>query len=186
MRKFVYLMAVVLGFTGILVIGLFILYRNQAMQLDAGTDNLKTYRKHYLFVSSDESQMLRDIYEKTASACERSGVWLEWCGKDTPGEYTASQCIDLSIAMKADGMIVYPDGSEDLAGAIERAFGQGIPVVTILRDIPDSDRVSYVGVSNYQVGDLYGGQLLSLLHNGSNEVCLLKAWTAGRTLTRKR
>ena len=173
MRKFVYLMAVVLGFTGILVIGLFILYRNQAMQLDAGTDNLKTYRKHYLFVSSDESQMLRDIYEKTASACERSGVWLEWCGKDTPGEYTASQCIDLSIAMKADGMIVYPDGSEDLAGAIERAFGQGIPVVTILRDIPDSDRVSYVGVSNYQVGDLYGGQLLSLLHNGSNEVCLL-------------
>ena len=75
--------------------------------------------------------------------------------------------------MKADGMIVYPDGSEDLAGAIERAFGQGIPVVTILRDIPDSDRVSYVGVSNYQVGDLYGGQLLSLLHNGSNEVCLL-------------
>ena len=57
MRKFVYLMAVVLGFTGILVIGLFIRYRNQAMQLDAGTDNLKTYRKHYLFVSSDESQM---------------------------------------------------------------------------------------------------------------------------------
>ena len=68
---------------------------------------------------------------------------------------------------------MYPDGSEGLEDSIARASDAGIPVVTILRDLPDSGRISYVGVSNYQVGELYGGQLLSLLHNGKNEVCLL-------------
>ncbi|HCI73160.1 MAG TPA: hypothetical protein DHV42_01295 [Lachnospiraceae bacterium] len=173
MRKFIYLATVILGFAGILVIGLYIRVQSQATKLDVNPDLFQSYQKHYLFVSSDESRMLRDIYERTASACEASGAWLEWCGQDMPGRYSAAECIDLSVAMEADGIIVYPDGSAGLEEAIQRAYGQGIPVVTILRDLPDSGRVSYVGVSNYQMGDRYGGQLLSLMHNGKNEVCLL-------------
>lgn len=117
--------------------------------------------------------MLRDIYERTAEACEAGGAYLEWCGKDTPGNYTAAECIDISTAMKADGIIVYPDGSDGLEEAVTAASEAGIPVVTILRDLEGSGRISYVGVSSYQVGDLYGGQLLSLLHNGENNVVLL-------------
>ena len=173
MRKIIYLMTIVLGAAGILVIGLFIRIQSQVKKLDAGLDDIRIYQKHYLFISSDESQMLRDIYEQTALACEDCGAWLEWCGQDMPGHYSAAECVGLSIAMEADGIIVYPDGSQDLEEAIRKASGQGIPVVTILRDLPDSGRVSFVGVSNYQMGDRYGGQLLSLMHNGKNAVCLL-------------
>ncbi len=173
MRKIIYLMTIVLGAAGILVIGLFIRIQSQVKKLDAGLDDIRIYQKHYLFISSDESQMLRDIYEQTALACEECGAWLEWCGQDMPGHYSAAECVGLSVAMEADGIIVYPDGSQDLEEAIRKASGQGIPVVTILRDLPDSGRVSFVGVSNYQMGDRYGGQLLSLMHNGKNAVCLL-------------
>ena len=82
------------------------------------------------------AKMLCDIYEQTAASCEASGAYLEWCAKDTPGNYTASECIDISTAMKADGIIVYPDGSEGLEDSIARASDAGIPVVTILRDLP--------------------------------------------------
>lgn len=173
MRKLIYLMTVLLGLAGILVAGMYLRFQNRAKELDVSPDSIRSYDRHYLFVSSDESQMLRDIYERIASSCEMSGAWLEWCGRDNPGTYSAAECIDISTAMKADGIIVYPDGSKDLADAIERAAAVQIPVVTILRDLPDSGRVSYVGVSNYQMGDLYGGQLLSLMHNGRNDVCLL-------------
>ena len=173
MRKIIYLMTIVLGAAGILVIGLFIRIQSQVKKLDAGLDDIRIYQKHYLFISSDESQMLRDIYEQTALACEECGAWLEWCGQDMPGHYSAAECVGLSIAMEADGIIVYPDGSQDLEEVIRKASEQGIPVVTILRDLPDSGRVSFVGVSNYQMGDRYGGQLLSLMHNGKNAVCLL-------------
>ena len=173
MRKLIYLMTLILGLTAILVAGMYLRNQNRARKLDVGDDSARTYDRHYLFVSSDASQMLSDIYERTAFFCEKSGAYLEWCAKDTPGSYSAAECIDISIAMKADGIIVYPDGSPDLAQAIQRAADAGIPVVTILRDLPDSGRVSYIGVSNYQVGDRYAGQLLSLMHNGKNDVCLL-------------
>ena len=173
MRKLIYVMTAILGIAGIFVIGLYIQTQNRVRELDPGSDGYRTYNRHYLFVSSDVSRMLTDIYERCSQSCEKSGAWLEWCGKETPGNYSAADCIDISIAMKADGIIVYPDGSDNLSGAITRASEAGIPVITVLRDLPDSDRVSYVGVSNYQMGDLYGGQLLSLMHNGRNEVCLL-------------
>ena len=173
MRKLIYLMTGILGLAAVFVAGLYIRFQTRAKELDVSVDGSRTYGRHYLFVSSDESGMLTDIYDRTAAACEASGAYLEWCGKDTPGNYTAAKCIDISTAMKADGIIVYPDGSEGLEEAVGRAAGEGIPVVTILRDLPDSGRVSFIGVSSYQVGDLYGGQLLSLLHNGENEVCLL-------------
>ena len=172
-RKLIYLMTVILGMAAVVVAGLYLRYQKRAEDLVVSADSISTYSRHYLFVSSDESKMLRDIYERTAESCEASGVWLEWCAKDTPGNYSAAECIDISTAMKADGIIVYPDGSPGLAEAIGRAADAGIPAVTILRDLPDSGRVSYIGVSNYQVGDRYAGQLLSLMHNGRNEVCLL-------------
>ncbi len=173
MRKLIYVMTAILGIAGIFVIGLYIQTQNRVRELDPGSDGYRTYNRHYLFISSDVSRMLTDIYERCSQSCEKSGAWLEWCGKETPGNYSAADCIDISIAMKADGIIVYPDGSDNLSGAITRASEAGIPVITVLRDLSDSDRVSYVGVSNYQMGDLYGGQLLSLMHNGRNEVCLL-------------
>ena len=173
MKRLVYLMIILLGMGGILVTGLVLLYQNRAKELDVSADSVSSYDRHYLFVSTDESQMLRDIYDQTAASCEASGAYLEWCGKDMPGEYSAAECVDISVAMKADGIIVCPDSSADLNAAITRAYDAGIPVVTILRDLPSSGRVSYIGVSNYQMGDLYGGHLLSLMHNGINKVCLL-------------
>ncbi len=172
-RKLIYVLAVILGVSGILMIGRYILIQNDAAMLVQDAENSRVYDRHYLFVSSDESQMLQDIFERISDACESSGVYLEWCSKGAPENYTAAECIDISIAMKADGIVVHPDNSLGLEDAIGRAVEAGIPVVTILRDLPDSERVSYIGVSNYQIGELYGGQLLSLMENGENAVCLL-------------
>lgn len=173
MKKLIYLMTVILGIAGILVTGLYLRNQSRARELDVSPDSVRSFDRHYLFVSSDGSQMLHDIYEQTASSCEESGAYLEWCGENMPGHYSAAECVDISTAMKADGIILYPDSSEDLDEAVGRALDAGIPVVTILRDLPSSGRISYAGVSNYQMGDLYGGQLLSLMHNGENQVCLL-------------
>ena len=172
-KKLIYVMTVIIGLAVILTTGLFLRYQSRARELDISADSISSYDRHYLFVSSDESQMLCDIFEQTASSCEASGAYLEWCGKDMPGKYSAADCVDISVAMKADGIIVFPDSSADLNAAITRAYDAGIPVITILRDLPSSGRVSYIGVSNYQMGDLYGGHLLSLMHNGVNKVCLL-------------
>lgn len=173
MNKLIYVFTVILGLAGLIVFGQYVYYQNHVTELDVSAEDSRSYDRHYLFVSSDESQMLQDIYDRTSDACEASGAYLEWCSKGAPENYTAAECIDISIAMKADGIIVYPDGSAGLEEAITRAYKEKIPVVTILRDLSSSGRVSYIGVSNYQKGEMYGGQLLSLMHKGEKEVCLL-------------
>ena len=45
--------------------------------------------------------------------------------------------------------------------------------MTLLKDASGSDRISYVGVSSYQLGELYGKQAAGLLTEDSRRVCLL-------------
>ena len=174
MRRLLYLMAAVLSAAGMILAGIYIYYQNRAQEF--GFDNTAAieYGRHYVFISSDTSLMMQDIYDDIYEACSRTGAYLEWCGAGTQQRYTAAECIDIAIAMGADGIILYPDGSSGLESSIGRARDEGTPVVTILRDLSDSARVSYVGVSNYQMGELYGGWLLSLMKDGTNRVCLLQ------------
>ena len=174
MKRLIALMAAVLSAAGLILIGLYIYYQNRAQDPDLENTVTREYERHYLFISSDRSQMMQDIYGDIFSACDSAGAYLEWCGSGAQQKYTAAECVDISIAMDADGIIVYPDGSSGAAEAIDSALMEGIPVVTILRDLPDSGRISYVGVSNYQMGELYGGWLLSLMKSGTNRVCLLE------------
>lgn len=174
MKRLFVLMAAALSAAGLIMAGIYIYYLNRAQALGLEKAEPAEYGRHYVFISSDRSQMMRDIFNDIYVACDGTGAYLEWCGSGTQQRYTAAECIDISIAMDADGIIVYPDGSGALEDSIRSAAEKGIPVVTILRDLPDSVRVSYVGVSNYQMGELYGGWLLSLMRKGTNRVCLLQ------------
>ena len=173
-RRLLFLMAAVLSAAGIILAGIYVYYQNRAQELGFDNAASKEYGRHYVFVSSDSSKMMQDIFNDIYQACDSTGAYLEWCGKGTQRRYTAAECIDIAIAMGADGIILYPDGSSTLEASIEQAQDAGTPVVTILRDLSDSVRVSYVGVSNYQMGEQYGGWLLSLMNNGTSRVCLLQ------------
>ncbi len=174
MKRLFVLMAAVLSAAGLILAMVYVYFQNRAQGLGLDTSAVREYERHYLFVSSDRSEMMQDVFNDIYTLCDSAGTCLEWCGSGTQQKYTAAECIDISIAMGADGIIVYPDGSSGLSDAIDTALEEGIPVVTILRDLPDSGRVSYVGVSNFQMGELYGGWLLSLMKAGTNRVCLLQ------------
>ncbi len=173
MKKLFFLIAEITAAAGITMVMIYLHNLSMAMEIGVSSGEVESFDRHYLFISSDESQMLQDIYGEMAEVCALEGAYLEWCGKGAPDTYSAAECVDISIAMNADGILVYPDGGSTLTEAIKRASEAEIPVVTILKDLTDSERVSYVGVSDYQRGEMYGGQLLSLLHKGENDVCLL-------------
>lgn len=162
-----------LAVIGMLLLGMFTYYQNHVAKITGTDTDLKEYSRHYLFISSDQSQMWQDIYEAASKAADARGVYLEWCGRETGSGYSDADCIDIGIASDVDGIILYPHGDEDLTEAVAGAQENGIPVVTLVRDIPNSGRISYVGVSNYQRGVLYGNEIAKLLHEGENQVCLL-------------
>ncbi len=117
--------------------------------------------------------MWQDVFRAASKAAGESGAYLEWCGQETSARYSDEEGIEIGVAEQVDGILLYESTEKDLKAAVSDAQSRGIPVVTLLRDIEDSPRISYVGFSNYERGRLYGDQLLSLLHKGENKVCVL-------------
>ena len=164
---------VMLAVTGALMIAMRIYYQKSMTLFGESPDQTGSYSRHYLFVCGNNSEMWQKIYDSASKACNEKDAVLEWAGQNAPISYSLTQCMEIGIASHVDGLIVCPDGTKEMVEAIGDASGAGIPVVTLLKDASGSDRISYVGVSSYQLGELYGKQAAGLLTEDSRRVCLL-------------
>jgi ribose transport system substrate-binding protein len=76
-----------------------------------------------------------------------------------------------AIQQKPSGILVSVADTNLLASDINSALKQGIPVITIDSDAPDSKRLLFIGTDNYNAGRL-GGQLLTKLLGGKGDVVM--------------
>ncbi len=170
-RTFLIAAAGVCLIAGILA-GMGLTYR-RSLQVISRSILSPEYEHHYLFLSTDRSEMTRDIFEAAQKEAEETGAILEWGGRDALADYSLSELIEIGIASGVDGIILCPDGEEGISQALRDSKEAGIPVVTFLRDVPDSDRVSFVGISYHQLGEMCGEDAARGFHEGVNNVCLL-------------
>jgi ribose transport system substrate-binding protein len=99
------------------------------------------------------------------------GVRTEYVG---PAEYDMNAMIaafEQAIARNPQGIVVV--GFEDsLNPIVSKAIAAGIPVVTVDADLPDSERIAFVGTGNYNAG-VTGGEKLAETIGGSGKVAIL-------------
>lgn len=104
-------------------------------------------------------------------AGDQLGVKATYTG---PAEYdmnAMSAAFDQAIARQPKGIAVF--GVEPvLQPQIDKAVEAGIPVVTILGDIPESRRMAFVGSSQYELG-YKGGQKLAEALGGAGKIAIL-------------
>ena len=75
------------------------------------------------------------------------------------------------MAEKPAGILISVSDVNILATDINAAIDQGIPVITIDSDAPDSKRLFFVGTDNYNAG-VIGGKLAAKLLNGKGNVAI--------------
>ncbi|HMF75529.1 MAG TPA: substrate-binding domain-containing protein [Bryobacteraceae bacterium] len=85
---------------------------------------------------------------------------------DAQGEHDAFR---RAIAEKPSGILVSASDAAVLTPDINAAIDQGIPVITIDSDAPESKRLFFVGTDNYNAG-LLGGKLTAKLLGGKGNV----------------
>lgn len=85
---------------------------------------------------------------------------------DAQGEHDAFR---RALAEKPSGILVSASDAGILTPDIDAAIAQGIPVVTIDSDAPDSKRLFFVGTDNYKAGSI-GGKLVAKLIGGKGSV----------------
>lgn len=134
----------------------------------------RQYSRHYVMIPEETSAMLwQDIYSSAREAAAEADAYVELFTDWSTGEYTAADYIDIAIAAKVDGIIVKPDGTQKVRDAINAATDAGIPVVTVLDDDIDSSRKSFVGINGYQMGTIYGRQVLECIDENTRRITVL-------------
>ncbi len=102
---------------------------------------------------------------------EELGVRTEYVG---PAEYDMNAMVaafEQAIAKKPNGIVVV--GFESvLEPIIDKAIDEGIPVVTVDADLPDSKRLAFVGTGNFGAGQT-GGYKMAELIGGRGKVAIM-------------
>ena len=120
----------------------------------------KTYSHYYAMVTDDyKSSFWQYVWKGAAEEAARNDSYVELFGADLGYDYSVEELMEMAMAAKVDGIMVYGNSSESMVDMIAKAAKEGIPVVTMYSDSPYSERCSYVGVSGYNIGLEYGRQI---------------------------
>ncbi|MER2059672.1 MAG: sugar-binding protein [Niallia sp.] len=86
-------------------------------------------------------------------------VFVEYEGPKRSNPEEQLKLLDMAIQAKVDGIIVQAL-NETFTPLINKAVKEGIPVITIDTDAPESLRNAYIGTDNYLAGQLAGQTLV--------------------------
>lgn len=128
------------------------------------------YQKHIVMISEEPSEEFwLSIYQSAREEGKKQGIYIENFGERLVEDYTTEELFEMTVAAKVDGIILKADGGEGLTEQIKKAAKAGIPVMTILSDVPDSERISFVSGNDFATGELYGDEIIEEVENISNE-----------------
>ncbi len=86
---------------------------------------------------------------------------------------TAAQArqLDEIIARRPAGLLLFPGDAATLGPGVDRAVDAGIPVATIIGDVPNSKRYCTLGINGFEAGKV-GGEMLAQAIGGKGKVLL--------------
>ncbi|NLK27924.1 MAG: sugar ABC transporter substrate-binding protein [Clostridiales bacterium] len=158
----------------ILVIGMtYYKYRISEFGINDST-NHQEYKYHYVIISEEADEPFwESIYQGALEKGREQEAYIEKLGSNLSISYSIEDLMEIAIASKVDGIIIEPDGKEQINELINRADQEGIPVITVLKDAPMSKRKSFVGINRYNQGKAYGEQVLKIVDEDKNNVLVL-------------
>ncbi len=149
---------VLAGLTGLLAL-LFVSFTGS---LGSTTDDV-TYGKNYVMITDNPgSSFWQSVYSSALLAAKEQNAYVEMISDNISGDHSMADLMQMAIYSRADGIIVSAGEAEGMTELIEKAYNAGIPVITLLNDNTNSERLSFVGVGNYNLGTEYGKQIINI------------------------
>jgi ribose transport system substrate-binding protein len=105
-------------------------------------------------------------------AAEAGNIEVIYRGPDRADELRQKEILESFISQQVDGIAISVTNAAFLTSTINRAVDAGIPVVTWDSDAPESKRLAFYGVDDYQSGLIMGREAARLL-DGTGTVAFL-------------
>jgi ribose transport system substrate-binding protein len=137
------------------------------------TVDYKEYESHYVIISEEaDAPFWEAIYQGALEKGKDQNGYIEKIGGNLSIDYTLRDLMKIAIASKVDGIILEPNGEEDIVELINEADDAGIPVITVIKDVP-SKRKSFVGINSYNEGQAYAKQVVQIIDEGKHKITVL-------------
>lgn len=141
---------------------------HRTIKLDSGGNTIYTY--HLALITESQSDPFwKNVWLAASSEGAQRDAYVEWVGSSLTEQYPLTTQMEMAIAAKVDGIMIQPDGSNEIKRLIASAIDQGIPVITVMSDASGSGRQGFVGYNSYDLGQLYGQQLRAAMAQSPNE-----------------
>ncbi|SER33817.1 monosaccharide ABC transporter substrate-binding protein, CUT2 family (TC 3.A.1.2.-) [Gracilibacillus ureilyticus] len=133
-------------------------YDQQIDEVTEPDSSLPAY--HFVLIGEEmDHDYWRLVGEGAKDTEEKYDVFVEYEGPRRSNPEEQLELLDIAIKSDVDGIIVQAL-SDDFLPLINKAVREGIPVITIDTDAPESTRASYIGTDNYEAGKLAGETLV--------------------------
>ena len=110
------------------------------------------------------------------------GVEVIWDAPERNDEIKQAQIVQTFVRQGVDGIAVSCSNPDVLKMPIDAAVDKGIPVVTWDSDSPNSKRVAFFGVDDYQAGRIIAEELGALL-DGKGTIAIMTGVQGAQNLT---
>ncbi len=139
------------------------------------------YKYHFAIVTENgDAEYWNEIYQGALEKGKNKNAYVEKLGSNLSISYSLADLMRIAIASKVHGIILEPNGDENVTELINEANAKGIPVVTVLKDILPSDtkktavnRISFVGINNYNLEQEYAKQVAEVIKEGRKNIMVL-------------
>ena len=126
-------------------------------------DEFKDYKGHYVFIADkDEQDFWEEVYTAACNQAEEDDIYIEYLEKNLGVNYTNSDLFRVAINSSVDGIIYGGTPDDVIIGQIDEAVENGIGVVLLQNDADTSGRQCFVGVNNYELGQVYASQIAAI------------------------
>ncbi len=125
---------------------------------------------YYLVTANSKIPYWQAAHDGWRQAAQKMKVKTDFVGPDTYDPQAEQKAFQDAVAKKPAGILISPADAKLLQADIDNAIGQGIPVITMDSDSPDSKRLTFIGTNNYQAGVLGGKTAVKALNGKGNVV----------------
>src|SRR5215472_3360352 len=127
--------------------------------------------EHYVFVAFNTSlPYWQEAESGLADSAKQMGVKAELTGPANFAPDEELSAFQKAVAQKPSGILLSASNPEIFRDSINGAVLQGIPVICVDADSPESNRILFVGTDNFRAGQESGKRMGELLKGKGNVV----------------
>jgi ribose transport system substrate-binding protein len=123
--------------------------------------NIRDYHHHFVLIAqAPEETYWKQVYNGMEELIQREKIGMEFYGPNLAAHQEVARILEMAILAQIDGILLSVPNDPDFQSLIDEAATRNIPLIALGNAPESSSRLSFVGMSAFDLGYKTGQALL--------------------------